>query len=127
MKNIFCIAALIFIGLISCDKNNESTQEEDLKTLNILREKISTLASSTTCEESDDWSFTPIGNKACGGPKGYIAYSKNIEVSKFLKLVEEYTKAEKTYNQKWGIVSDCSVPQQPSAVVCVDGNPTFEY
>ncbi|MGY5354529.1 hypothetical protein [Wenyingzhuangia sp. IMCC45467] len=127
MKNIFCIAALIFIGLISCDKNNESTQEEDLKTLNILREKISTLASSTTCDNSIDWSFTAIGNKACGGPKEYIAYSKHIDVTNFLEMVAAYTEAEKNYNQKWNVFSDCSTPQQPTAVICTNGTPTFEY
>lgn len=126
MKNLKLIACLLVLSIFSCEKN-ETTQEDDLAKLQELKTEITTLAESTTCEESDDWNFTPIGNKACGGPKEFIAYSKNIEVSKFLNLVQQYTKAEKAYNQKWGIASDCSVPAQPSAVVCVDGNPTFDY
>lgn len=126
MKKLILIACLLLLCIFSCEKN-ETSQEQDLTKLQELKSKIITLAENKTCEESSHWNFTPIGNKACGGPKEYIAYSNKIEVSKFLKLVEEYTKAEKTYNIKWGIVSDCSVPKQPSAVVCTDGSPTFQY
>ena len=126
MKNLKLIAFLLVLSIFSCEKN-ASNQEDDLAELQELKTKITAMAKNKSCEESSQWDFIALGNKACGGPKEYIAYSKNIEVSKFLNLVDQYTKAEKAYNQKWKIGSDCSVTQQPSAVVCVDGNPTFEY
>jgi len=31
------------------------------------------------------------------------------------------------FNEKWGIISDCSIPSQPNAVICENGNPVLEY
>lgn len=105
----------------------ENSQEEDLKSLSILYNNIKLLANNKTCENSNHWSFTAIGNKACGGPKEYIVYSLNIDTITFLDLVQQYSEAEKHYNQKWNISSDCSLPQQPNMVICNDGVPTFKY
>lgn len=113
-------------SLFSCEKNDTS-QEEELANLQELKTEIINLSESVTCEDSNNWSFTAIGHKACGGPTGYIAYANNIDVEYFLSLVSTYTATQKAYNQKWGIVSDCSLPQKPNAVICKDDTPVFKY
>lgn len=49
---------------------------------------------SKVCNDPDNWSYTAIGSKACGGPKGYIAYSNEIDVDAFLNKVEDYNRTE---------------------------------
>ena len=59
--------------------------------------------------------------------EGYIAYSKNIDTASFLEKIEKYTKAEKEFNIKWSIISDCSLAAVPITVECQNGYPTLIY
>ncbi len=111
----------------ACSNDDELTQEQEAENLNQLFLEIESLAMSVDCDNSDGWTFTSYGSKACGGPVGYIAYSINKDTELFLKKVEEHRAAQKDFNQKWGIVSDCSVPPQPIGVGCDNGSPVFEY
>ncbi|RBW59578.1 hypothetical protein DS884_07530 [Tenacibaculum sp. E3R01] len=101
----------------------EKEHQELLKMYSIFH----TIATSKTCENSNDWAYTNYGSKACGGPQGYIAYSKKIDVSTFLKKVDIYTKAEDIYNKKWGIVSTCDIPPKPTNIECDNGVAVLKY
>ncbi|HKO77174.1 MAG TPA: hypothetical protein VJU52_08155 [Flavobacterium sp.] len=85
------------------------------------------MVNSTQCSNPAEWSFTAIGSKSCGGPTGFIPYSLKINVTDFLKKVEDYTKAEDAYNKKWGIISTCDIILPPTRVDCVNGKPTLMY
>ncbi len=102
-------------------------QEREHQHLLNLFNEIETLANSISCTDKNDWTYTAYGSKACGGPKGYIAYSKKINTVDFLTKINNYTKAEKLYNTKWGIVSDCSLAPQPKTIVCENGTPLLKY
>ncbi len=106
---------------------NRSTLQEDNIILQQLITAINEYAGASTCSSSDQWGITPIGIKACGGPAGYIAYNKNIDVNCFLEKVNHYTKQSNKYNRKHGIFSDCSLPTEPKAVKCENGKPVFVY
>lgn len=108
-------------------KREITEQEKEHRELMILFDEISTLSYSISCTNSNDWSFTSYGAKACGGPQGYIAYSNQIDTAAFLQKTATYTEAEKDYNIKWGIVSDCSVPNEPKSVECKNGIIKFNY
>lgn len=123
IKVIFC--AISFL-LIACETKNTS-QEEDREHLTSLFEQIENIAFSQNCIDASDWKFTAYGSKACGGAKGYIAYSKKIDEVAFLMLVENYTNKEKVYNIKWGVISDCSLVNPPSSIRCENDLPVFEY
>ncbi len=97
----------------SCSDNNESTQEQDQQYLIELHNKIQDLASSVTCTDASEWTFTGVGVKPCGGPIGYIAYSTSIDIDIFLEQLEELIIAQREYYRKWGIVSDCGLPPYP--------------
>lgn len=92
-----------------------------------LFNEISNLAYGESCINPLDWSFLGYGSKACGGPQGYIAYSKNIDTTEFLKKVEAYSKAENDYNVKFGIISDCALLPTPIGVECKNGYPNLVY
>ena len=131
MKQLFIFSLSIIIALGSCKTEKvetpQLTQEQESELLQKQYENIVSISESEDCLNSNDWLFTAIGNKACGGPTGFIAYSQNIDTVNFLNLVEDYTLAQKDYNQKWGIMSDCSVPPSPSSVKCENGFPVLIY
>lgn len=139
MKRLIIVIALTMGILMACDKNNKveeivreeiknnSSQEEDLKFLYDLFIEISSISASVPCSNEENWKYTPYGQKACGGPVGYIAYHEKIDESAFLSKVKFYTHQQDLYNIKWGIISDCSLPPEPSQIVCMDGLPIFNY
>jgi hypothetical protein len=102
-------------------------QEKDHQKIMLLFDEIATLSYSVSCTNSNNWSFIGYGAKACGGSQGFIAYANQIDTTTFLQKVAKYTQAEKEYNFKWGIISDCSVPNEPESVACKNGFPSFNY
>lgn len=126
MKALQIISLFLLIGIsFSCDK--ETTQAQDAKALEKIFAEIETMAKSKACNDSSQWMYTNYGAKACGGPVGYIAFPTNIDLAKFYKKVEKHRSAQKSYNAKWGIMSDCSIPQEPNGVACEDGKPVLIY
>jgi len=106
---------------------HDTTIEHDRAVLDTLLTEIKDIAESVTCENADEWKFTRIGSKACGGPTGYIAYSDKIDEAKFLEKVQAYTIAEADFNRKWGIISDCAIEPEPKSLSCVDGKAVLNY
>lgn len=104
-----------------------SEQEQDHAKLMELFQEINSMATSVSCTNSNDWTFTAYGAKACGGPKGYIAYSKTIDEALFLNKVNEYTAKEDAYNKKWGISSDCQIVNAPKGITCTNGSAILTY
>lgn len=128
MKKLNFIGIALLIGIcFSCNDDAALTQEQQAQNLDQMFSEIEILATSENCDDSAEWTFTSYGSKACGGPLGFIAYPINIGTELFLKKIEEYTTAQQEFNQKWGIVSDCYVPSQPSEIICKNGSPVFEY
>lgn len=125
--------------LVACDKSDSepeilmneigksSSQFNDNQLLSDLYIEIVALSTSYTCSNENDWKYTAIGSKACGGPTGYIAYSKKLDRHAFLAKVDFYTHQQDLYNKKWGIVSDCTIPPEPKGVTCEENKAVLEY
>ena len=128
MKKLKLIGIFLLMGFcFSCSSDDGLSQEQEATNLNKMLFSIEGLASSVNCIDSSEWTFTSYGEKACGGPVGYIAYSTNIDTAVFLEKIEEHRIAQQRFNEKWGIISDCSLPAEPIGVICQNGNPVFEY
>ncbi|PZX94146.1 hypothetical protein DOS84_05850 [Flavobacterium aquariorum] len=129
MKNIKFLFIAFSIFFLSCNNDNDSSQETENQNLTKMYSEIisASMVNTTPCTNPAEWSFTAIGSKSCGGPTGFIAYSLKINVQEFLKKVENYTKAEDAYNKKWGIISTCDMILPPTRVDCVNGRPTLMY
>ena len=108
-------------------KRELTAQEEEHKYLMVLFDEIEALTYTNSCVDGINWTFTAYGSKACGGFQGYIPYSINIDTDAFLNKVEVYTIAEKKFNIKWGIISDCLVVIEPKGVECINGYPSLTY
>jgi len=127
--NYFYLFLLSFLSIsfTACEKAGNSSQEEEKDSLENLYKEIEELSISVVCEDAEEWDFTAIGSKACGGPTGYLAYSSGIDTEDFLKKVALYTELQDQYNKKWGIISDCMALMPPNNVECVDGKPKLIY
>lgn len=137
---ILLLATFLIGSTMSCTSESVSTdctptsvitdkasKEEDNVVLAKLFKEIDDLSKSRTCDNAGQWLFAPIGEKACGGPSGYIAYSSQIDVACFLKKVEHYTAQTKKFNAKHGVMSDCSITASPKSVSCENGKPILVY
>ena len=118
----------ICLSMLSCSvtQDTNSGEEEAIELSNMLA-RINEIANSVKCINADEWRYTPYGSKPCGGPNGYIAYSSNIDTTAFLKLIEEHKLAQKKYNEEQGIISDCSVPAEPTGVKCEQDKAVLLY
>lgn len=120
------IAILIVAGASACKKRDGSSMEADKLKLESLMTEIKGL-SEVKCEIAEDWKFRAIGAKACGGPTRYIAYSSKIDTVAFIQKVNKYTTDQKIFNEKWGTISDCSLPAKPEKVICENDMPKLVY
>ncbi len=102
-------------------------QEIEHQNLIDLFHEIENLAYSKTCTNEKDWTFTAFGAQACGGPQGFLPYSKKIDTVNFLNKVKEYTKKENEFNKKWGILSVCNILSKPLKVTCINNSPTLVF
>jgi len=121
------MGVFFLIGICFSCNDDELTEEQERLNLIEIFSEIQSMAASVSCTNSSEWVFTSYGSKACGGPIGFIAYSTNIDTNLFLEKIAAHRVSQQEFNNKWGIVSDCSVPSQPSEVLCVNGKPVFEY
>lgn len=103
---------------------DENSQKYDQAQLDKLKAYIQNEINKVECTGSNDWTFSPIGAKACGGPQSYIAYPKKME-SEILPKINDYTEKVKAFNEKYKLMSDCMMILPPKAVKCVDGKPEF--
>lgn len=115
---------MTLIGLVSSSCSSDDGQTEDLEMqLNTLM----ALSESVVCEDNTEWRFAGIGDKPCGGPTGYIAYSIRIDTADFLRRLEDYNEAVRARNIREGLVSDCALEPAPFGVKCQDGKPELIY
>lgn len=96
---------------------DESSQKYDEAQLDKLKASIESTITKEKCTNASDWTFSPIGTKACGGPVSYIAYPKKNEAT-ILPKIEEYTQKMADFNKKYSITSDCMMAAEPTGVKC---------
>ncbi|SER24251.1 hypothetical protein [Pedobacter rhizosphaerae] len=120
---------LSFIVIIFSCKDTAELRDKERDEQKLAEEyaEIQRLSLSTNCEDAKDWTFTSIGSRACGGPASYIAYSTKIDVNAFLDLIKLYSAHQYQYNQKWGVISPCSIIIPPTGVICENGKPKLQY
>ncbi|MBO6183668.1 MAG: hypothetical protein J6O88_03110 [Chryseobacterium sp.] len=138
MKNsLIKLSAIVLIGVFtmnSCASSNtsdstnlpkdiserpadESSKKYDEANLDKLKSIIESEIAKEKCTAASEWTFAPMGAKACGGPVSYIAYPKKLEVS-VLRKIENYTQTMSEFNKKYSITSDCMMAAEPTGVKC---------
>lgn len=103
---------------------DEDSQKYEQAQLDKIKASIESEASKEKCTDASEWTFAPMGAKACGGPQQYIAYPKKIEAT-LLPRIEDYTQKVKTFNEKYNITSDCMMIMPPTSIKCIAGKATL--
>lgn len=96
---------------------DESSQKYDEAQLDKLKASIESTISKEKCINAAEWTFSPIGTKACGGPVSYLAYPIKNEAT-ILPKIENYTQKMSEFNKKYNITSDCMMAAEPTGVKC---------
>ena len=119
MKKHWYYLVFIFI-CFSCSEENLETKQDYEERLTLLYQEMESIVAEGSCEKATECDFIPVGDKACGGPSGYIIFSEDINLEKLEEIADEYTNLERTYNQKFGIISDCSLTRPPQNIGCIN-------
>ncbi|NML71229.1 hypothetical protein HHL23_15670 [Chryseobacterium sp. RP-3-3] len=99
---------------------DEDSQKYEQAQLDKIKASIESEALKEKCTDASEWTFAPMGAKACGGPQQYVAYPKKIETT-LLPRIEDYTQKVKTFNEKYNITSDCMMLIPPTSIKCIAG------
>lgn len=99
---------------------DEESQKYEQAQLDKVKASIQSEISKEKCTDANEWTFAPMGAKACGGPQFYIAYPKKMEAT-ILTKINDYTEKVKAFNQKYQLTSDCMMINEPTGIKCVNG------
>jgi hypothetical protein len=110
---LFCLLFTVF----QCEESERSIEDDRTELLNFKNE-IESIVATSVCGDAFSCEYMAFGSKACGGPQEYLVYSTSIDVDTLIVLVEDYNDAEADFNVKWGVISDCSVLNPPTNVIC---------
>jgi len=94
-----------------------------------LLARIEAARGDAACDSDAQCRTIGVGAKACGGPETWLAWSsKRDDGSRLRALVAEHAAARRAEDRKAGMMSTCSVVQDPGAVCtagrCVLGSPS---
>lgn len=84
------------------------SQEADWAAILRLEDEAKAIAKTSGCATVSQCRTAPVGNRACGGPRYYLAYcsTSTDSVALFRKL-DEIVAAENAYNRKYQLASTC--------------------
>lgn len=112
------VAALGSVWLIACAQPAPppppaSAPAADSQTLyRQIRDEIG----EPTCSSTAQCRSSPVGQKACGGPEAYVVWSTAVsDGTRLRQLIDAYTRARQSDNQRSGLVSNCAMVNDPGA------------
>lgn len=89
-------------------------QPQDEATIRRLEEEARALARTDGCASAGQCAAAPVGAKACGGPRGYVAYcTLTTDTAALHAKLAELERVEREYNARHQIVSDCMLVVEP--------------
>lgn len=80
------------------------------------RPQVRQLIGDAVCTTDADCRTIAVGDKACGGPESYLAWSaRQTDPQALAAAAERYTSERKAQNQQSGMVSNCAFVTDPGA------------
>ncbi len=90
------------------------SERADWAAIEQLEAQAKKLAHLEGCASSDDCRSAPVGSRACGGPRYYLAWcAKSTDSVALYRKLEEVAAAERSYNKKYQIISTCEFRMPP--------------
>ena len=95
-------------------EGDQRTEEGDRAKLVEMRGEIDALVGDAVGASIADCRYAGLGAKPCGGPWEYIVYSvSSTDSTALADQLAAYDAFEAEMNERYGYVSDCSVPAIP--------------
>ncbi len=92
-----------------------SAAADDRTRIDGLEQAARALARTSGCESVSGCRTAPLGWRACGGPRGYLAYcAASTDTAALFAALERLKRAEMDYNEKSGMMSTCEMRLPPS-------------
>ena len=116
------VAAWTAVFLVACgdsdpagnNRNGQQTEEGDRAQLVEMRREIDALVSDAAGASIADCRYAGVGSKPCGGPWEIVVYSvSSTDSTALAEWLTAYNAFEAGMNERYGYVSDCSVPTEP--------------
>ena len=109
-----------FLGRPSPGGNSDQEQIRILQAkLGQIYGEIGTVTADLSCTSDSECHSIAVGNRACGGPQGYMVYSvAKTDVPRLTDLAAQSARVEGEINALTGLASICSM-QMPPTVGCV--------
>lgn len=126
--SIYLVAALIVSACVQPPANGagagDSTpppasaqpgsQEADWAAILRLEDQAKAIAKTAGCSTASQCRAAPVGNRACGGPRYYLAYcSTSTDSAALFRKLDEVVAAEDAYNRKYQLASTCEFRMPP--------------
>ncbi len=118
MKHVVTLFLLAYAGACSAPRGasrDSAADSADARThVARLEADARALAKTTGCTSADQCRTAPVGSRACGGPRTYLAYcaASTDSVALFRKL-DELKAAEDKLNASSGMASTCEFRTPP--------------
>jgi len=86
------------------------------KTAASLMEAIQAEIGDARCDNNAQCRTLPVGSKACGGPRAWLAWSTRVgREARLRELAQAHARASQAEDEKLGRFSDCAVQVDPGA------------
>lgn len=80
------------------------------------RTQVQQLIGEAVCTSDADCRTIAVGDKACGGPESYLAWSaRQTDPQRLAAAAERYASERKAQNRQSGMVSNCAFVTDPGA------------
>ncbi len=84
----------------------------------IEQKALAKLIGDPVAQSVSDCALVPIGQRACGGPSGYVVFSKkNGKADQIKATVEKITDLQIQLNQLSQMMGDCRFIQEPEVII----------
>lgn len=100
-------------GVVRLDNFPSGDKSADQAALDSLKRAARLLAKQDGCADGRCASVG-LGAKPCGGPWEYLVYCPtSTDVTRLRAVATEVERAERVFNERYGIMSDCAVTPEP--------------
>ena len=96
--------------------SDTASRSSDWAAIERLEVQAKAIAKTEGCSGAAECRAAPVGSRACGGPRYYIAYcSRTTDSAALFSKLAEVSRAEQAYNKKYQLVSTCEFRMPPVA------------
>ncbi|MEA2707381.1 MAG: hypothetical protein QOH22_2169 [Gemmatimonadaceae bacterium] len=123
---------LLSLALVACSQGSSGVipagpgdkitftgdQKADWAQIVALEDQAKALVKTDGCGSAGDCRTAPVGSRACGGPRYYLAYcSRTTDSAALFQKLDVVANAERAYNEHYQIASTCEFRMPPTVAL----------